>query len=93
MIARMKIYALAATTLLVSASQAGAQPPGAEAYRTVYYNNAAHTTQVGQTLPWGCNWDPINGDSVNYRLFGSTSPYQVSELVGYCFEGEYGPLG
>ena len=92
MIKRMKIYALAAATLLVSASQAVAQPPGAAAYRTVYYNNAAHTTQVGQTLPWGCNYDEINGDSVNYRLFGSTSPYQESELVGYCFEGNYNPI-
>jgi hypothetical protein len=92
MIMRMKIYAMAAATLLVSGSQAGAQPPGAPGYRTTFYNNAAHQTQVGVRMPWGCNYDEISGDSVNYRQFGSSSPYHDDELVGYCLEGAYNPV-
>ena len=89
---RLKIYSMIAATLLVSASQAGAQPPGAPAYRMTFYNNAAHQTQVGTRVPWGCNYDELTGDSVNYHQFGSSSSYHDEELVGYCFEGNYNPI-
>jgi hypothetical protein len=92
MITRMKIYAMAAATLLVSASQAGAQPDGAPAYRMTFYNNAAHQTQVGTRVPWGCDYDEFTGDVVNYRQFGSSSPYHDEELVGYCSGGAYNPV-
>ena len=58
MIKRMKIYALAAATLLVSASQAGAQPPGAPAYRMTFSTTTPGIRRKwGSRVPWGCNYD------------------------------------
>lgn len=76
----------------VLAGPVGAQPPGAPAYRTNYYNNASHDTLIGSIFPFGCTYDELMGDSVNYRRTGSTSPYSTNELVGYCLEGNYNPV-
>lgn len=85
MIKRMKLYAMAVATLLVSASQAGSQPVGTPAYRWNYYSDAAHQTLVGSVYPVGCNYD----DSVIYDQIGPRTSYFDQELVGYCYEGSY----
>ena len=93
MIARLKIASLLAATLLVAASQAWAQPMGQPAYRTDFYNNAAHDTLVGSIIPTGCSYDELSEvDIVNYRLFGTQTNYSDQELVGYCYQGEYNPV-
>jgi hypothetical protein len=92
MIARLKIVSLAVATLLVGASQIEAQPMGAPAYRTDYYNNAPHDTLVGTIFPIGCSYDEFTGDTVNYRLVGTQTNYPDMQLVGYCSYGEYNPV-
>lgn len=92
MIAKFRIALLAVVILPVGASQAWAQPDGAPAYRTDYYNNAAHQTLVGSLTPFGCYYDEIGGDSVYYRLVGTQTSYSDQELVGYCSDGEYNPV-
>jgi hypothetical protein len=87
MISRLKIVSLAAATLLIGASQAWAQPEGTPAYRTDFYNNAAHDTLVGSISPIGCD-----DDEVYYRLIGTQTSYSDQELVGYCSEGVYNPV-
>jgi hypothetical protein len=93
MIARLKIVSLVVATMLVGASAAWAQPMGEPAYRTDYYNNAAHQTQVGEIFPIGCFYDDFTeADTVSYRLIGTQTSYPVQELVGYCYQGEYTPV-
>jgi hypothetical protein len=93
MIDRLKIVSLLAATLLVGASQAWAQPMGEPAYRTDYYNNAAHDTLVGSIVPTGCTYDDLSEvDFVTYRLFGTQTNYPDMELVGYCYQGDYNPV-
>jgi hypothetical protein len=93
MIARLKIVSLLAATLLVGASQAWAQPMGAPAYRTDYYNNAAHDTLVGTIFPNGCFYDELTeADTVSYRMVGTQTNYPDMKLVGYCYQGEYNPV-
>jgi hypothetical protein len=92
MITRLKTFSMIAATLLVGASEIVAQPMGAPAYRTDYYNNAAHQTLVGSIIPTGCEYDEFGGDSVNYRLVGTQTSYPDQELVGYCSEGNYNPV-
>lgn len=88
---RFKIASLAAVMMLVSGSQANAHFAGTPAYRTTFYNNSNHDVEVGHIQPWGgCTYDEVTDtDFVNYRLFGSTSPYHTDELVGYCVYGDF----
>jgi len=88
MITRRKIYSLVAATLLVSASQAGTQPPGTPAYLTKFYNNAAHQTQVGMLMWNGCS----ETDEPHYRLVGIQTSYHEDELAGYCIDGQMSPI-
>jgi len=93
MIARLKIVSLAVATAWLGASPAWAQPMGEPAYRTDYYNNAGHQTQVGEIFPIGCSYDEFTeADTVNYRLIGTQTSYYDHELVGYCYQGEYTPV-
>ena len=95
MIKQMKTLSLTLAAALLLASPAQAHFSGAPAYRTTFYNNANHDVEVGHIQPWGgCTYDEVTDtDTVNYRLFGSTSPYSTDELVGYCNQGSFEPIG
>jgi len=93
MIARLKVVSLVVATVLVGASPAWAQLPGEPAYRTDYYNNAGHQTQVGEIFPIDCSYDEFTeADTVVYQQIGTQTSYYDHVLVGYCYRDEYTPV-
>lgn len=79
--------AVAVAAVFLGVSPANAQL-GTPVYGTTYYSDATHQTQVGSLLWTGCD----DNDNPTFRRLGSHSSYQVSEQIGYCYDGQMQPL-
>lgn len=88
---RRILSSLAVAAVFLNASPAWADHEGVPVYRTYMYSDASKTTVVGTiefqycTYRWG-------SDGVQYALDGTYTYHQEDELIGWCSQGDFGPL-
>jgi hypothetical protein len=91
MLKRIIISSLATATLLAGASPALAVDPPLAIYRTTFYSDSSHQTEIGHTQLRYCTYDYETNGAI-FRLVGSSSSYHDDELIGYCNEGNFEPI-
>ncbi|HEX8240342.1 MAG TPA: hypothetical protein VF574_11445 [Allosphingosinicella sp.] len=82
---------IAIAAVFLNASPAWANHEGIGVYRTTMYSDSSRTTVVGSIEFSYCTYY-AESDGVQYHLEGTYTSYQQDELVGWCSEGNFGPV-
>lgn len=82
---------MAVAAVFLSASPAWADHEGVPVYRTYMYSDSSKTTLVGTIEFRSCTYY-AQSDGVQYALEGTYTNHQENELIGWCFEGNFGPV-
>ncbi len=87
MLKHFVIGSVTLATLVVGPGQLRAQEGAVEVFFETYYDSTYSSYMGHVSINYCTYWGGVNG--VQYRLTGTRTNYSDTQIVGYCWQGDF----